>query len=74
MWDNRPAVSNSISAPCKNCKDRKNPKTCEKYCVLWNDYKEKKAVLDKQIKDKKELDNMFINMYKNIKNKKREQK
>lgn len=28
-----------IEAPCKDCKDRKIPKTCEKTCDKWNKYR-----------------------------------
>lgn len=28
-----------MEAPCKNCDKRTKPKTCEKDCPLWNQYK-----------------------------------
>ena len=27
-------------SPCKNCLDRKIPKTCEKDCIKWKEFKE----------------------------------
>lgn len=29
-----------VTAPCRNCEMRKIPKTCEKDCKLWLEYKE----------------------------------
>ena len=28
-----------IEAPCKDCKNREIPKTCEKNCEMWHKYR-----------------------------------
>ena len=30
-----------LICPCKDCKDRKAPKTCEKDCEKWNEWHNK---------------------------------
>lgn len=30
-----------MEVPCKNCEDRKIPKTCERTCKKWISYKQK---------------------------------
>ena len=63
MWENRPAVPGVFSAPCQNCKNRKIPKTCEDTCELWIEYKKKKEKADAEVKKKRNIKSMFIDMY-----------
>ena len=63
MWENRPAVDILLQAPCRNCDKRKKPKTCEKECVLWQDYMEKKLRLEQDKEFNKEVVKLFVSKY-----------
>lgn len=69
MWENRPAVPNVYNAPCQNCKNRTAPKTCENTCERWLEYKKKKEKSDEKVRQKKIVTRMFIDIYKDAKNK-----
>lgn len=44
-----------FNPPCKNCKNRKIPKTCETTCELWQTYYQKKQKEQEIIKTNKKM-------------------
>ena len=63
MWNERPSVDILLQSPCRNCEKRTKPKTCEKGCELWQQYKEQKSKLEKQKELRKEVDKLFASKY-----------
>ena len=56
---NRPRVNVLLQSPCRNCEKRAKPKTCESTCILWEEYKQKKDLFQKNNEIKKEVDMLF---------------
>lgn len=46
----------NCKVPCKGCKDRKIPKTCESTCERWIKYKKEQQTEKSQIKYIKDLE------------------
>lgn len=44
-----------VKSPCMNCTNRKVPKTCEKDCELWVQFKKEKDAEKEAIFNAKEL-------------------
>lgn len=44
-----------IKSPCKDCEERKVPKTCETTCAKWAYFKKKSEEQKEIIKKKKEI-------------------
>lgn len=63
MWNERPSVDILLQSPCKDCNERTKPKTCEKNCKLWQEYKKKKLKLEKQKELRKEVNGLFASKY-----------
>ena len=63
MWENRPAVEILVNSPCHNCKDRTQPKTCEKGCKKWELYKQQKKIAEEKYNINKRVDRMFYEKF-----------
>lgn len=49
-----------MRVPCKNCKDRKIPKTCETTCKKWIEYRKEYEKTKEIIRQQKILKRIFF--------------